>query len=409
MLEIKKIDAGVTAAKGFSAANCAAGIKYQGRDDMAMIYSSVPCAAAGTYTKNVVKAAPVMWDKQVTTSGIAQAVVCNAGIANACTGDEGMKMCAQTADAVAAALSVDANQVLIASTGVIGFQLPIDKLVNGVNMMKPLLSDSIDAGHKAAKAIMTTDTVSKEVACTVEIAGKTVTVGGMCKGSGMIHPNMCTMLAFVTTDCAIDQSLLQKALSTCIVDSFNMISVDGDTSTNDTCVVLANGLAENDKITTENADYDAFLEALLYVTQNLAKKMAADGEGATHLVECKVINADTKENARILAKSVICSSLVKSAVYGKDANWGRIACALGYSGVDFDQYGIDIYYESVSGKMLVCKNGSNVEFSEEMGVKILTDDEVTLICDMHMGTEEATAYGCDLTHEYVDINADYRS
>lgn len=404
------ITGGVTAAKGFKAAATAAGIKYKDRTDMAMIVSAVPAVSAGTFTTNVVKAAPVKWDRQaVESQEYAQAVVVNAGIANACTGEEGMSYCKKTADMVQKVLDIPAEQVLVASTGVIGMQLPIDRIQNGVKALAPKLSDSKESGHEAACAIMTTDTKPKEVAVTFEVEGKTVTVGGMCKGSGMIHPNMCTMLSFVTTDCAISKELLQEALREDIKDTYNMISVDGDTSTNDTVLLLANGMAENTKITEKNEAYQKFVEALNYVNTTLAKKMAGDGEGATALFETQVINADTKENAKILAKSVICSSLTKAAIYGHDANWGRILCALGYSGVQFDPEAIELFFQSKSGKIQIYKDGVATDYSEEEATKILSDEEVTVLVDMKMGNAGATAWGCDLTYDYVKINADYRS
>lgn len=407
---MEKIDGGVTAAKGFLAAHTAAGIKYQGRDDMAMIYSKVPAVAAGTFTRNVVKAAPVKWDQQVVgESPFIQAVVMNAGIANACTGQEGMGYCKETADAAGSALGIPSQAVLVASTGVIGMQLPMDRLRAGIGAMVPKLEDTRQAAAAAAQAIMTTDTHKKEAAVTFTVDGKTVTVGGMSKGSGMIHPNMCTMLAFITTDLAISHELLQEALSSVVDDTYNMISVDGDTSTNDTCLVLANGMAGNTKITEKNADYQAFVEALFEVNKTLAKMMAGDGEGATALFEVKVINASSKAEAVTLAKSVVTSSLTKAAIYGHDANWGRILCALGYAGVDFDPEKVDLYFESSNGRLKIIENGVATGYSEEEATKILTADAVTAICDMKQGDAEATAWGCDLTYDYVKINADYRS
>lgn len=407
---MEKIDGGVTAAKGFLAAHTAAGIKYQGRDDMAMIYSKVPAVAAGTFTRNVVKAAPVKWDQQVVgESPFVQAVVMNAGIANACTGQEGMGYCKETADAAGSALGIPSQAVLVASTGVIGMQLPMDRLRAGIGAMVPKLEDTRQAAAAAAQAIMTTDTHKKEAAVTFTVDGKTVTVGGMSKGSGMIHPNMCTMLAFITTDLAISHELLQEALSSVVDDTYNMISVDGDTSTNDTCLVLANGMAGNTKITEKNADYQAFVEVLFEVNKTLAKMMAGDGEGATALFEVKVINASSKAEAVTLAKSVVTSSLTKAAIYGHDANWGRILCALGYAGVDFDPEKVDLYFESSNGRLKIIENGVATGYSEEEATKILTADAVTAICDMKQGDAKATAWGCDLTYDYVKINADYRS
>ena len=401
---------GVTAPQGFKAASTAAGIKYQGRTDMAMVYSEVPCVCAGTFTNNVVKAACVLWDKEITESGKPmQAVVVNSGIANACTGEEGFNACRKTAEAVNEALGVPADTVAVASTGVIGMQLPVEKLAAGVKAMVPELSDSLEAGTAASKAIMTTDTINKEIAVTFEAGGKKITLGGMSKGSGMIHPNMCTMLGFLTTDLAIDKALLQEALSSVITDTFNMITVDGDTSTNDTLLIMANGLAENNKITSKGADYDAFYEALATVCEYLAKRMAGDGEGATKLFECKVVNAKTKEDARTLSRAVVGSNLSKAAIYGCDANFGRFLCAMGYSGAQFDQNDVELFFESAAGRLQVFDHGVPLNFDEELAVKIMKEQEVTVFVDMHEGTESATAWGCDLTYDYVKINADYRS
>ena len=407
---IKIITGGVTAARGFKAASTAAGIKYKDRQDMAMIYSQEPCRSAGTFTTNIVKAAPVKWDKNQVTSGApARAVVINAGIANACTGEEGMGYCGQTAEAAALALGISAESVLVASTGVIGMQLPMDRITAGVKAMAPLLDGSLESGTGASRAIMTTDTKNKEVAVRFELGGTTVTMGGMCKGSGMIHPNMCTMLSFVTTDAAISKELLQEALSQDIQDTYNMISVDGDTSTNDTVLLLANGLAGNKEITEKDEDYHTFCRALKIVNETLAKKMAGDGEGCTALFEVKVVGAETKEQAKVLAKSVICSSLTKAAIFGHDANWGRILCAMGYSGAQFDPEKVDLYFESAAGKMQIIKDGVAVDYSEEQATRILSEPEVTAVADIKMGDAKAAAWGCDLTFDYVKINADYRS
>ena len=404
------ITGGVTAAKGFWAAGVEAGIKYQNRKDMAMVYSKTPCRAAGVFTTNVVKAAPVLWDKEVVESEWeAQAIVVNSGIANACTGKLGYEYCRETAGAAADALEISPQSVLICSTGVIGMQLPMEKMTEGVRMLAKAIKPGEEAGTDAAKAIMTTDTRNKQVAVKVTIGGKEVTIGGMCKGSGMIHPNMCTMLAFVTTDVNISKKLLQEALSADVQDTFNMVSVDGDTSTNDTLLVLANGQAGNHEITEKGADYDTFVEALHYVNETLAKKIAGDGEGATALFEVKVIHADNKGDAKTLAKSVITSSLTKAALFGHDANWGRILCALGYSGAKFDPEAIELYLESSAGKILIFKDGMAADYSEEEATRILSCSEVTALVDMKMGEAEATAWGCDLTYDYVKINADYRS
>ncbi len=407
---IQKIEGGVTAAKGFEAASAAAGIKYQGRDDMALIYSEAPCRTAGTFTTNVVKAAPVKWDQRVVAeSPFTQAVIVNSGIANACTGAEGYGYCKETAEEASRVLGVPEDAVLVASTGVIGMQLPIERLKKGISLLKETKGARLEHGTAAAKAIMTTDTVHKEIAVQVELGGKTVTIGGMCKGSGMIHPNMCTMLAFVTTDAAISREMLQRAVSADVKDTFNMISVDGDTSTNDTLLVLANGLAGNPEITEENEDYRAFAAALNQVNTYLAKKMAGDGEGATALFEVKVVGAESKEQAVALSKSVVSSSLVKAAIYGHDANWGRILCAMGYSGAQFDPEKVDLFFESAAGRIQIIENGVAVDYSEEEATRILSEPEVTAIADVKMGTAAATAWGCDLTYDYVKINADYRS
>ena len=407
---MKQISGGVTAAKGFCAASTAAGIKYKDRKDMALIYSKTPCKTAGTFTTNIVKAAPVKWDQKIVAeSACAHAVVVNAGIANACTGQEGMDYCSKTADHAAELLKIPADSVLVASTGVIGMQLPMDRIKDGVSAMVPELSDANEAGHQASLAIMTTDTHEKEVAVEIELGGKTVTIGGMCKGSGMIHPNMCTMLSFVTTDAAITKELLQEALSEDVKDTYNMISVDGDTSTNDTCLLLANGEAGNAEISEKNEDYRKFAEALNFVNTTLAKQMAGDGEGATALFEVKVIHAKDKEQAKVLSKSVITSNLTKAAIYGHDANWGRILCAMGYSGAVFDPEKVDLYFSSKKGEIKIIENGVALDYSEEEATKILSAEAVTATADIKMGDASATAWGCDLTYDYVKINADYRS
>lgn len=408
---MKCISGGVTAAKGFSATGGAAGIKKNGSADMALIYSDTPCITAGTFTTNRVKAAPVIWDRdQVRSGNKAQVIVVNSGVANACTGEEGLRYCRETAEAAAREFGVEANAVLVASTGVIGQQIPIDKIVAGVTALKSGLDGSLEGGARAARAIMTTDTVPKEAAVSISLSdGTEAVIGGCCKGSGMIHPNMCTMLAFIGTDAVISKEMLQKALSSVVPDTFNMVSVDGDTSTNDTCIVMANGQAGNREIAGEDEDYELFRAGLLEVCTKLAKKMAKDGEGATCLFEVKVIHADTKENARVLARSVVSSTLTKAAIAGHDANWGRILCALGYSGIEFDPDKVDLYFESAAGKLQILKDGVSTGYSEEFATKILSCDEITATADMKMGDAEADAWGCDLTHEYVNINADYRS
>jgi len=407
---MKIITGGVTAAKGFEAASTEAGIKYKNRSDMALVFSQVPCIVAGTFTGNIVKAACVLWDKEVVEhSAFGQAVVVNSGIANACTGKQGYNYCNQTAEAAAKYLNIPEESVLVASTGVIGMQLPIDKIVEGIEKLSAGKESTLEAGTRAAEAIMTTDTVSKQVAVEIEIDGKTVTIGGMCKGSGMIHPNMCTMLGFITTDLSISKELLQEALREDVKDTFNMVSIDGDTSTNDTLLILANGLAGNSTITEKNEDYRKFVEALNYIDTTLAKKMAGDGEGATALFETKVINAESKEQAKILAKSVICSSLTKAAIFGHDANWGRILCAMGYSGAQFDPEKVELFFESKSGRIQIYKDGVATDYSEEEATRILSDPEVTVLVDMKSGDQQAAAWGCDLSYDYVKINADYRS
>ena len=407
---MKKINGGVTAAAGFEASSAAAQIKYKGRTDMALVYSKAPCTVGGTFTTNVVKAAPVIWDREIVRSGKSvHAVIVNSGIANACTGQEGLGYCRETAKAAAEALDIPEESVLVGSTGVIGMQLPIDRIKKGVVMLAQAREATLEAGTAAACAIMTTDTHKKEIACVEEIGGVTVTIGGMCKGSGMIHPNMCTMLGYVTTDLAISHEMLQKAVSDVVRDSFNMISVDGDTSTNDTFLVLANGLAGNAPITEENEDYKKFHAVLKAVCTHLAMEMAGDGEGATKLIESRVLHADTDANARILAKAVITSSLTKAAVYGNDANWGRVLCALGYSGASFDPENVDLYFAGGDRKILIFTKGSAADYSEEEATQILKGEKVEIISDMHMGEASAVAWGCDLTHEYVSINADYRS
>mgnify|MGYP000676091359 FL=1 len=377
---------------------------------MALVYSEKPCVAAGVFTTNKVKAAPVKWDYNVVhNSPYAQAVVINSGVANACTGEEGYGYCMDMAEAVGNEMQLPKDAVLVASTGVIGRQLPMDIIKEGIKKLPKGLKPDEEAATLAAEAIMTTDTKSKQVAVNFEIDGKVVTVGGMCKGSGMIHPNMATMLCFITTDCMIKKDLLQKALSEIVNDTFNMISVDGDTSTNDSVLLLANGMAENKIIDTEDENYKKFYEALYYIMEELSKKIAGDGEGCTCLFEVRVLNALTKEDAKTMAKSVVCSSLTKAAIYGHDANWGRILCAMGYSGADFDPELVDIYFESACGRLQIVKDGRADDYSEEEATKILSEEHVIAICDCKQGTFNATAYGCDLTHEYVNINADYRS
>ena len=406
---LTKIDGGVTAATGFEAAGVYAGIK-KAKKDMALVYSKTPATVAGTFTTNVVKAAPVLWDMEIIKNQKSvHGIVLNSGVANACTGAVGVEYNERMAKAMAVELGVQPENILTASTGVIGKQLPIDVIEEGTKLLATNLCDSLEAGTLAAEAIMTTDTYKKEIAVTFELDGKKVVLGGMSKGSGMIHPNMATMLGVITTDVAISKELLQAALSCVVVDTFNMISVDRDTSTNDSLVCLANGLAGNEPIKAMDENYKKFYSALKEVTTFLAKEMAADGEGATKLLETIVVNAANKNDARDLAKAVITSNLVKSAVFGNDANWGRILCAMGYSGVQFDPYKVDITITSVDGTLKLVEDGMATDYSEETATKILSGKTVTVLCDVKAGEATATAWGCDLTFDYVKINADYRS
>ncbi len=406
---MKKIEGGVTAAQGFQAAGVYAGIK-KNRKDMALVYSVVPAKGAGTFTTNVVKAAPVRWDMKVTKeSPFVQAVVLNSGVANACTGAEGDINNEKMAKAVADAMNIPQEAVYTASTGVIGKQMPIDVIIEGAKLLAADLKEGLPAGAQAAEAIMTTDTYSKECAVSFVVDGKEIKLGGMAKGSGMIHPNMATMLGVVTTDLNISKALLQEALSADVKVSFNMISVDRDTSTNDSLLLLANGLAGNKEITEKDADYDTFCKALNYVTTDLSKKIAADGEGATKLFEVEVVNAPSWEEASILSKSIITSNLVKTAIFGNDANWGRIICAMGYSGVNFDPDKVDLYVESEEGKLKLAEHGIETDYSEEFASKLLAGKEVKATADLKSGSASATAWGCDFSYDYVKINADYRS
>ena len=415
-MKIRKIPGGITTAKGFSAASSEAAIKYPNRKDMALVFADVPCAAAGVFTSNKVKAAPVLWNMDIIKNGKpVQAVVVNTGIANAGTGETGMKLCRETAAHTAGLLGISADSVLLGSTGVIGPNLPIDRINAGVSAMAKTLSASAEAGTDASIAIMTTDTVNKETAVEFDLPAAsgegtvTVRLGGMSKGSGMIHPNMCTMLAYLSTDCVIRRDLLQKALSTVVVDTFNMITVDGDTSTNDTLVVMSSSLAENKPIIEEDESYTLFCKALATVCRELAVCMAGDGEGATHLIETRVIHADTKENARTFARSVVGSSLVKAMIYGKDANCGRVLCALGYAGPDFDPAVITIDMVGEKDSLCFYKDGCVQTFDEDKALALLSEHDIHFLCDMKMGNEEATAWGCDLTYDYVKINGDYRT
>ena len=403
------IDGGVTAPKGYKASGIYAGIKKK-RKDMALVYSEVPAAGAGVFTTNVVKAAPVKWDIKLTKeSKNIQAIIINSGVANACTGEEGWNNNYLMAKAAADYLHIPPESVYTASTGVIGRQLPIDVIVNGIPKLVENLDDTKEAGTLAAEAIMTTDTYAKECAVSFSIGGKEVILGGMAKGSGMIHPNMATLIGVLTTDISISRELLKEALKENVKYTFNMISVDRDTSTNDTVVALANGMAGNNMITEKNEDYGIFCKALNTVMTRLAKMLAADGEGATKLFEVTVKGALTWDDAAKLSKAVISSNLVKTAVFGSDANWGRIMCAMGYSGVEFDPEKVDLYIGSENGSLQLVGNGLTTDYSEKTATDILAAKEVKAVIDLKQGSASATAWGCDLTYDYVKINADYRS
>ncbi len=404
---MKIINGGVCAAKGFRANGIHCGIrKNKTKRDLTLIASDVKASAAAVYTTNLVKGAPLTVTKKHIADGYAQAIICNSGNANTCNADGieiAEKMSAFTADA----LGISAEDIVVASTGVIGQPLDITPIANGL----PALSEglSVDGGEAAAEGIMTTDTVKKEIAVEFELGGKVCRMGGIAKGSGMIHPNMATMLVFITTDAAISPALLQKALSSDIADTFNMISVDGDTSTNDMVTVLANGMAGNDELTCENEDFAVFMKALNTVTVHLCRMIAADGEGATKMLECRVSGASSISVAKTVAKSVICSSLLKAAMFGADANWGRVLCAIGYSGADVDVNRVDVSFKSAKGEIAVCKNGAGIPFSEELAKEILLETEIEIIVSVGDGEFGATAWGCDLTYDYVKINGDYRT
>ena len=399
----------VTAAQGFQAAGVHVGVKTSNKSkkDVALIYSDAPCKAAGVFTTNHVKAAPVLYDIKTIANGKAQAVIINSGNANACTGQQGLDDAQTMANITAGALGLAADDVLVCSTGVIGHNLPMDRIEKGIKEVAANLG--VNGGRDAAEAILTTDVWRKEIANTVDIDGITVTVGGMAKGSGMICPHMATMLCFITTDANIDGETLKKAIKEAASLSFNQISVDGDMSTNDTCMILANGKAGNAEIRYGTEAYDKFMSVLKPICNYLAKKIARDGEGATHLFEAEVIHAATEEDALKAAKSVVSSDLVKAAVFGKDANWGRIICAVGYSGAQFDQYAVDIKLSSDVGEILVAENGGGLEFDEDLAAKILAEENVKTIIDLKAGEHSGKAWGCDLTYDYVKINADYRT
>ena len=401
------IEGGICAAKGFTANGIHCGIRRNhSKKDLALIFSSVPASAAAVYTTNLVKGAPLIVTKNHLQNGIAQAVICNSGNANTCNAN-GIEIAERMSVLTASYLAISPDDIIVASTGVIGQPLCIDPIANGLpELVKGL---SVEGGTDAAVGIMTTDTVMKEVAVEFEVGGKTCHIGGIAKGSGMIHPNMATMLVFITTDCAISPAMLQKALSGDIANTFNMVSVDGDTSTNDMVSVLANGMAGNETITEENADFEVFMKALNTVTVDLCRKIAGDGEGATKLLECKVTGGKTEAAAKTVAKSVICSSLLKAAMFGADANWGRVLCAIGYSGADVDVTKIDVSFRSAAGQIDVCKAGAGIPFSEEAAKQVLLQKEIEILVSLNDGAFHATAWGCDLTYDYVKINGDYRT
>lgn len=407
---LKYIEGGVCAAQGFRAAGIHVGVKTHAawKKDVALIVSDVDCAAAAMFTTNVVKAAPIHVDRKHLADGKARAIVANSGNANACApqGEENaIKMCA----AAAKAIGCPPEDVLVSSTGVIGQTLKVQVIEEGMPALYEALDHSVEASDAAAHAIMTTDTVKKEVAVETVIGGKTVRMGGIAKGSGMIHPNMGTMLCFLTTDCAISPAMIRAALKEVVCKTFNRISVDGDTSTNDSCIVLANGLAGNAEITEQRADYQAFTEALMTLCTELARKMAADGEGAKHLITCTVTGAADEKTAETVARSVISSTLTKAAIFGADANWGRVLCAMGYSGAEFDPETVDVSFASAAGDIAVCEKGRGLPFDEDLAKKILTEHDVEIRISMGTGAGTATCWGCDITYDYIKINGDYRT
>ena len=406
-MDIKFTDGGVTAPKGFTANGIHCGIrKSKDKKDLALIFCEKECDTAAVYTQNLVCGAPITVTKNNISDGKARAVVCNSGIANTCNAD-GIEKAEGMCEITANALGISKSDIIVASTGVIGQPLDLEPVKNGINELVSGLNKN--GSDSAANAIMTTDTVKKEFACEFTLGGKLCHIGAISKGSGMIHPNMATMLAFITTDANISSEMLKSSLLEVVADSFNMLSVDGDTSTNDTVAILASGLCENERITEKNDDYRTFTLALSSICEKLVKLMAKDGEGATKLVECVVSGASDVKTAKTCAKAVICSSLVKAAMFGSDANWGRILCALGYSGVDIDVHRVDVKFSSDGGEIEVCKDGSGIDFSEELAKKVLSCDEVYILVDLKSGASRATAYGCDLTYDYVKINGDYRT
>lgn len=403
---MKTITGGICAAKGYKAAGIHCGIrKNKSKKDLSLIVSEKPASAAAVYTTNLVKGAPLLVTKKHISNGVAQAIICNSGNANTCNSN-GIEIAEQTCELVAEALQMDKTDIVVASTGVIGQPLDIAPIKAAIPSLVASLGDNSDA---AAEGIMTTDTTKKEIAVEFELDGKTCRIGGIAKGSGMIHPDMATMLVFITTDCAISSEMLRKALSSDIKDTFNMVSVDGDTSTNDMVTVLANGMAGNIEINSEGDAFNIFMKALNTVTVYLCRAIAGDGEGATKLLECKVHGAAASETAKTVAKSVICSSLTKAAMFGADANWGRVLCAIGYSKANVDVSKIDVAFTSAAGTVAVCKNGAGITFSEELAKTILTEGEITIDINLNSGSYSSTAWGCDLTYDYVKINGDYRT
>lgn len=400
------IDGGVCAANGFLANGIHCGIrKNKQKKDLALIFSEKPASAAAVYTVNAVKGAPLKVTKKHLQNGIAQAIICNSGNANTCNAN-GIEIAEEMSAITAKELNISSDDIVVASTGVIGQPLNIKPIAEGI----PALAKSLGKNSEsAAEAIMTTDTKIKEIAVEFKIGSSVCKMGGIAKGSGMIHPDMATMLVFITTDCAISPKMLQKALAGDVNETFNMLSIDGDTSTNDMVTVLANGMAQNEEITQEGKDFDVFMKALNTLTVHLCRSIAADGEGATKMLECKVSNAETKETAKIVAKSVVCSSLLKAAMFGADANWGRVLCAIGYSKANVDVDKIDVAFKSKAGSILVCKNGAGIDFSEEVAKTVLSEEEIEILVDLNSGVEESTAWGCDLTYDYVRINGDYRT
>lgn len=404
------IPGGVTAPKGFRAAGLHVGIrKNKLKKDMALLVSDIPANVAGVFTTNTVQAAPVLWDRKLCMGNQkCQVLVVNSGVANACTGEPGYQDVVRMAACAGELFSVEPEMVAVASTGVIGLRLPMDVIESGIRKLSENLDTSIEAGTSAAEAIMTTDLYKKEIAVTMQVKGKTVTIGGMCKGSGMINPNLGTVLSFITTDLNISSELLQKTLRQDVLDTYNMVSVDGDTSTNDTVMIFANGMAGNEELTEADPEYQEFVRTLREINTYFVKQIASDGEGATKMFEVEVRGMTEKEEARKLAKSIVSSNLVKCAVYGSDANWGRIVCAMGQTGIAIDPYLVDIHIKSDAGELLIVKDGMTTDYDEDRATEILSPASISFVADMNQGSESATAWGCDLTYDYIKINAEYR-